>query len=178
MKLIAISEQQLKNPQYYKSIKLKHIVISITSSDKSENAIPYNVSRLDTLHLKFDDVEDIDNRFIYFDRGMAKEIFEFVEKNCSQVDLIVVQCESGQSRSVAVASALSKIINYVDDAIFTTGVPNMFVYATILDCYFSNMNYDTIWPKINYLRKQSMLQYLTPSQIRNVNLKRMGRLDT
>ena len=178
MKIITMGEKQLKNPQYYGAIKLKHVLISITSAERPETVLPSNVNRLSTLRLKFDDIEDLDSRYAYFDRGLAKEIIDFVDNYCYQVDVIVVQCEAGLSRSVAVGSALSKILNYTDDDIFTKGIPNMFVYTTLLDYYFSNTSYDKQWPKINYRRIQAMSQYLTPAQIKLSKMKNSRRVDT
>ena len=69
---------------------------------------------------------------------MAKEIFDFVEKHANSISLIIVQCQAGINRSVAIGSALSKILNYSDDAIYTHGIPNMFVYTIMLDYFFGN----------------------------------------
>ena len=117
MNIITLSEKEIKNVSVNSKLKEKHIVISITSAKDPEITLPKNIYRVSQLFLKFDDVQDIDERFIYFDRGMAKDIFDFVESYINSVSLIVVQCQAGISRSVAVASALSKIINYTDDKI-------------------------------------------------------------
>lgn len=178
MKILTLGERELRSPQIYGAIKYKHILISISSSDRDEMVIPPNSSRLSTLFLKFDDVEDIDSRYVYFDRSMASDIIEFVENYCAQVDLIVVQCEAGLSRSVAIGSALSKILNYTDDEIFTKGIPNMFVYTTLLDYYFSNVAHDKDWSKINYRRVQGMSKFLTPAQIKLSRMKNSRRVDT
>lgn len=166
MNFITLSEREIKDSRIYNTIKEKHIVISITSAADEEVVIPPNINRLSTLYLKFDDVQDIDSRFVYFDRSMAKDIVEFVEKYCNQISLIVVQCQAGLSRSVAVASALSKIINYADDKIYTRGIPNMFVYITILDYVFGNRFWRNEYNKISYKRSQAMSAYLNPATVR------------
>lgn len=166
MKFLTLSEREIKNSAIYNVIRDKHIVISISSAQDEETIIPPNVNRISTLYLKFDDVSDIDNRFIYFDRSMAKDILDFVELYCNQISLIIVQCQAGLSRSVAVASALSKIINYTDDKIFTKGIPNMFVYSTILDYFFGDRYWQQQYSKINQKRLQSMNMYLSPATIR------------
>lgn len=178
MKILTLGERELRSPQIYGSIKYKHVLISISSSDRDEIVVPPNAHRLSTLFLKFDDIEDIDNRYVYFDRGMAKEVIDFVENYCAQVDLIVVQCEAGLSRSVAIGSALSKILNYTDDDVFTKGIPNMFVYTTLLDYYFSNASHEKDWSKINYRRVQGMSKFLTPAQIKLSRMKNSRRVDT
>ena len=119
MKFLTLSQKQIKNSAIYNSIKEKHVVISITSAEDEEITIPFNTHRVSQLYLKFDDVQDIDSRYIYFDRSMANQILEFVEKYINSVSLIIVQCQAGLSRSVAIAAALSKIINYTDDNIYT-----------------------------------------------------------
>ena len=140
MKFLTLSQKQIKNSAIYNSIKEKHVVISITSAEDEEITIPFNTHRVSQLYLKFDDVQDIDSRYIYFDRSMANQILEFVEKYINSVSLIIVQCQAGLSRSVAIAAALSKIINYTDDNIYTKGIPNMFVYTTLLDELFVSVS--------------------------------------
>jgi len=176
MKFLTLSEREIKAPAIYNRIQEKHIVISISGSDDKETVIPNNPHRLGKLHLKFDDVEDIQEEFIYFDRGMACEIMEFVDRFCTQISLIVVQCQAGLSRSVAVASALAKIINGKDDDVFTKGIPNMFVYTTILDTVFSNPDWQAEYLKIATLRNKQLLTFLTPAMVRLYSAKNRKRL--
>lgn len=166
MEILTLSEKDMKNPQVYKCIKMSHIVISITSSDAEEVLIPPNVFRQAALHLKFDDISDIDSRYVYFTREHAREILEFVDKHITKIQLIVVQCQAGLSRSVAVGAALSKIINYSDDAVFTRGIPNMFVYTTMLDTFFGEPTWWQKYLKINTIRTKQMGRYLTPAHIK------------
>lgn len=72
MKFITLSEKEIKTPAVYNSIKEPHIVISISGVNDHETLIPNNVTRKGELHLKFDDVEDITDEYIYFDRGCAR----------------------------------------------------------------------------------------------------------
>ncbi len=176
MNIIALSEKEIKSSNIYSPIREKHVVISISGSEDTETLIPNNINRLGTLFLKFDDVEDINEKYIYFDRGQAKEILQFIEKFCSQVSLIIVQCQAGLSRSVAVASALSKIINNSDDYIFTKGIPNMFVYTTILDCFYSNPNWQTDYSRMAYLKTRAMCETLAPATVRLYTSKEKKRL--
>ena len=166
MKIITLSQREIKDARIYNTIKEKHVVISITSAQDEEITLPNNVTRVSQLFLKFDDVQDIDERFIYFDRGMAKEICDFVETHINSISLIIVQCQAGISRSVAIGAALSKIINYSDDAVYTKGIPNMFVYTTILDFFFGSRYWKNEYPKIAYKRHQAMNYYLNPATIK------------
>lgn len=177
MRFITLSQKEIKNSAIYNTIKEKHIVISITSSVDEEIVIPPNINRVSTLFLKFDDVQDIDSRFIYFDQSMAQDILDFVERYCNQISLIVVQCQAGLSRSVAIASALSKILNCVDDAIFTKGIPNMFVYTTLLDYFFGNRYWYREYSKMAQHRNKSMSQFLTPATIRLASARETKRCE-
>lgn len=177
MNILTLSEKQIKDSRIYNPIKEKHIVISITSAADREIVLPSNINRVSQLFLKFDDVQDIDSRYIYFDREMAQRILEFVEKHLNNISLIIVQCQAGLSRSVAIGAALSKIINYVDDRVYTKGMPNMFVYITLLDQLFGNRYWRKEFSKIAQRRNQAMINYLTPAQVRLSNALDMKRTE-
>lgn len=175
MKFLTLSEQDIRSAKYTQ-IRDNHIVISISGSEDKETIIPNNPNRMGKIHLKFDDVEDIVEDYTYFDRGCAREILEFVDKYCTSVPLIVVQCKAGLSRSVGVASALAKIINGRDDDVFTKGIPNMFVYTTILDQFFGNPDWSSTYPKISTIRNRQLAQFLTPAMIRLYSAKNRKRV--
>lgn len=176
MKFLTLSEREIRTPAIYNQIRDKHIVISISGSDDNETQIPNNPNRLGKLHLKFDDVEDIVETYIYYDRGCAQDVLDFVERFCTQISLIVVQCQAGLSRSVGLASAIAKIINGRDDDVFTKGIPNMFVYTTTLDYFFGNPNWASDYPKISTVRNKMLSQFLTPAQIRLYSAKNRKRV--
>jgi hypothetical protein len=176
MRFLTLSEQQIKTPTIYNQIKEKHIVISISGSDDKETIVPNNPNRMGLLRLKFDDVEDIQEQYVYYDRGLAAETLDFVERYCTQVSLIVVQCKAGLSRSVGLASALSKIINGKDDDVFTKGIPNMFVYITTLEYVFANPDWQSVYYKISTIRNKQLLQFLSPAMIRLSAAKSKKRL--
>ncbi len=167
MRFLTLAAKEIKAPAIYNNIKSKHIVISISGSADTETVIPTNINRVAELHLKFDDVSTIDQRFIYFDQSMATDIINFVNKHCNNVSLIICQCQAGLSRSVAVAAALAKILNYRDDDVFTKGIPNMFVYSTILDSFFGNLYWRKEWARMNTQRTHAMTGcLLSPAVIR------------
>ncbi len=68
----------------------------------------------------------------------AKRILNFVDKYGKEVDLLVVHCEAGISRSAGVAGALSLIYNGSDEYYFKEYLPNMLVYRKILNAYMKN----------------------------------------
>ena len=166
MQFLTLSEKDIKTPAIYSAISIPHIVISISGSEDNETTVPVNHSCMGVLHVKFDDVEDISENYLYFDRSMAGEILDFVERKITGISLIVVQCKAGLSRSVATASALAKIINGKDDDVFTKGIPNMFVYTTLLDYFYSNPYWSEEYSKISMLRNKMLAQLLPPSVFR------------
>ena len=172
MQFLTMSQKDIMSMNY-QSIKVDHILISISSSSSSEFIIPAHTFRLGELKLKFDDVSELDSRYIYFNQGLAEDILNFVNSRINTVKLIIVNCEAGLSRSVAIASALSKIINYTDDAIFTRGIPNMLVYTTMLDYFFNNYERKS-WGNILNYRNCSMQQYLSPAKISLSYIKNKG----
>ena len=150
MHFITLNTKQLNSPAYT-SLKLPHLLITITDAGK-QIKVPAILHCKKRLHLNFSDIEGVDENG--FDMSMAKDILDFVNDKAHLVDLIVVQSEHGIGRNTAVASALSKIINHKDDSVFSHGLANMFVYSTILDAYF--MEKPLKWPRIDYLRKESV----------------------
>lgn len=168
MKFTTMSEKQLQNE--YQSIKDSHILISISSPNR-DIKLPKTPFRLDQLILKFDDVEDIDNKFIHFDMDMAEQILTFVNLNIDRIKRIVIHCEAGISRSVAVASALSKIINNYDDELFNSGIPNMLVYVTLLDRFFADTKSNIKYNKLSYIRKDSLKRIMSPAMYRMAEYK-------
>ena len=68
-----------------------------------------------------------------FDESYAKQILDFVKKYEEFVDLIVVHCEAGISRSAGVAGALSLILNGEDQYYFDNYLPNVLVYRKIIN---------------------------------------------
>ena len=77
---------------------------------------------------------------ILFNVKMAKHILDFVNMWKYSVDLIIVHCEAGISRSAGVASALSLILNGTDDYYFKHYLPNILCYRKILNVYIRDKN--------------------------------------
>lgn len=69
-----------------------------------------------------------------FSREHAKLILDFVETYKDKIELIVVNCEEGRSRSPAIAGALAVILNGIgsDNYFFNRYLPNSLVYKIIL----------------------------------------------
>ena len=71
----------------------------------------------------------------------AEWILAFVNDYIEKIELIVVHCEAGISRSAGIAGALSVIYNGSDEYYFKHYIPNMLVYRKILNVYMRNKKY-------------------------------------
>lgn len=161
MNFKTFSEKELNEKGKYMSYNQPHILISI-SNPKHKVNIPNSPYCKKMLSVQFDDIEQVTSEKVSFNFDIATRILNFVNEYCNLGTSIVVHCGAGVSRSIAVASALSKIINHEDDFIFSSGVPNMLVYTTLLDTYFTNNKSDNVWSSIYYLRSKSMKEKLVP----------------
>lgn len=144
-----------------------HVLISITDPESDDVVLPQGTGRMSTLHLQFHDIDvkylpeeckncggtqyiekwkDFNNgicyacspKAVHFSENDAKQILWYADVYCRQVDTILVNCEAGRSRSVAVCAALSKIYNGENSDVyfFEHYTPNMKIYRTILDTYY------------------------------------------
>jgi len=69
----------------------------------------------------------------YFNTEMAKQILDFYLEARNQVEILLVHCEAGWSRSPGIAAALSKIFTGDDMKWFSKYCPNRFVYRLIMN---------------------------------------------
>lgn len=87
---------------------------------------------------KEDEVLDDECRKLMTDQDAIK-IKDFIEKinKENNIDLLIIHCHAGISRSAAVAAAISKIFNGTDTQYFYSNKfnPNMFVYNKILKAF-------------------------------------------
>lgn len=104
-------------------------------------------NRVGLLQLSFWDVSQAlrgMKSVIPFTRYHSTQILEFVEEVWEQIDVLLVHCEAGMSRSPAIAAAIDKIYHDEDDVWFNTRTPNMLVYRTILEHHFGSGYKDQI----------------------------------
>lgn len=117
----------------------KHINISISDIDQPNTKLSKLTSRVDTMFLKFFDFDEIRPKMpkelkeSLFNKSLAKAIWKFVDKYKDEVNLIVINCEAGISRSAAVGAAISKILNGNDDDFFKHFIPNRLVYRKMME---------------------------------------------
>lgn len=90
---------------------------------------------------------DVSNPHVYNDERLevrcftpelAHKILDFVEEVLPKIDVLLVHCEAGLSRSPAIAAAISNIYwgPEMDKVYFKHFTPNTFVYQTLLTEYF------------------------------------------
>lgn len=93
---------------------------------------------IDDMLIVCDDISswerNIKDQRICFSEKNAADILDFVEKNKKAIDLLIIACEAGISRSSGAAAALGKIYLGNDAFIFDSEQyrPNMYIYQMIL----------------------------------------------
>lgn len=91
-----------------------------------------DVNREGLLQLMFADTADPD-RTDSFTASHAAELLDFVEQFWDRVEVLLIHCEAGMSRSPGVAAALSRIY-YGDDGPWGEyDFPNGLVYQRLVD---------------------------------------------
>ena len=171
MNFVTFSEKEVTQTSKYTDFSEPHLLISITNPNHKV-VIPKSHYCKQVLNIEFEDTEDVSiNSFNY---DLAHQVLDFVNSHISTASAIVVHCGAGVSRSVAVASALSKIINHTDDNIFSYGIPNMLTYITLLDAYFMDKHIDSRWTSIYYHRDKNLKNRLDAgvNRLREYNIKK------
>ena len=156
IKFYVLSRKEIENKEMYNRIRVPHILISINESEMDLAKISENKDNKYTLRLIFNDIDQQEENGILFNNNKALQVIDTVDEYLQDMRNIVVHCHAGVSRSVAVASALSKILNNEDDRIFKAGCPNMLVYNTILNTYFLEDNFHEKWSNIWKVRKTNL----------------------
>lgn len=109
--------------------------ISINCPD-GDTAKINKVKQMGYLHLVFWDAEfpreSYEPQHI-FNKDMANEVWDFIEEIWDKVDVLMLHCLLGQSRSPAIAAAISKVKYGVDQDFFDFHTPNMTVYRIMLN---------------------------------------------
>ena len=114
-------------------VDVKHIVISFRDPELEKAELPETNLRVGELYLAFHDLDEKCGDYKLFTKDDAKEIWKFINKHLSEIEMIIVNCEAGISRSSAVAAAISKILNGNDDDFFKYFIPNRLVYRKMME---------------------------------------------
>lgn len=111
--------------------EVPYVVISISDPDQSDVLLPPSPHLQDILRLRFHDIEQPYGDFILMVPRQAQEISDFVHRWQPTVELMVVQCEGGISRSAAVAAAIAHRFYGDDSYFFDEYLPNLHVYNLV-----------------------------------------------
>jgi predicted protein tyrosine phosphatase len=116
---------------------LPHIVISVRDPESKVPILPNNPNRFAILDLDFNDIDGKQiPGFKTFSEEDAASILKVVGLTFPYINLILVNCEAGISRSAGIGAALSKLCGLSDEEFFNPRGPyrpNRWVYRTILD---------------------------------------------
>ena len=118
------------------STEEKHINISIANPKAPRAKLPKLESRVDALFITCADSCKVGYKVSkgdLFNKSLAEAVWRFVDKYKDEVDLIVVNCELGISRSSGMSAAISKILNGDDMDFFKYFIPNMDVYRKMME---------------------------------------------
>jgi predicted protein tyrosine phosphatase len=110
--------------------------ISVSSSE--DFAVLDETNRVGLLRLVFEDTTE-PGKLGAFNGALAMEVLDFVEAVWDKVEVFLVHCEVGLSRSPAIAAALSRI-HYGDDGPWLEhDFPNPLVYHVLVEMHARRM---------------------------------------
>lgn len=112
------------------------VIISINDTYDTPNQFHPNANIKDVLYLSFNDVSSVDNDCMSPEH--AKAILDFVHKWHGKVELIIVHCRAGKSRSSGICAAIMRVLGYDDREIFANPrfCPNMHCYKLVLKAHY------------------------------------------
>lgn len=113
-------------------------IISISDVGEPPNHFSDNPNIKDVCRLWFDDVNTGEKNCIT--AADANTILDFVDRVLNKVDLLIIHCAAGISRSAGIAAALMLILNGSDAAIFDNPryCPNSACYNAVLRAHFGS----------------------------------------
>lgn len=115
-----------------------YAVISI--QDYKRNGFGFRFVENDLCHgvltLLFDDIEKPVDGYKIFDSEQANAIIEFVKKSM-EVEILLIHCYAGQSRSSAVGAFVVKMLGGDNGNYFKYRTPNAHVYQMLLNVWES-----------------------------------------
>ena len=130
--ILVMSEAQARYAFHNKP----YAIIGFTDTDRIFPEYYESENLVDTLVLSVDDITEPEENRVLFSYIHALQILAFVERHKNDIDLLIVHCVAGISRSPAVAAALSKIYginNY--HTYFTLYRPNEHVFNVLMRVY-------------------------------------------
>jgi len=118
-------------------VREPYVVISISDPGTKKPRIRQPPLCRGILSLRFHDAEPIDDFKLLPDIKLmtpnhAKRIWRFILEHSDAIQIAVVHCEQGMSRSPAVAAALCRLLGGNDSRFFQNYAPNRFAYELVL----------------------------------------------
>lgn len=144
MQLLVMSRDEIEDYNMQEN-KYDSIVISISDIGGIEPFItPGERNKINkVLSLQFNDTERDDNISGGIEEKHVEAIYNFILDYLDRVDMLIVQCVKGESRSAGVAKAIKEIFEIEDDEIdpeyikyaLHVGfkIPNRLVYSKVLE---------------------------------------------
>ena len=115
-------------------VRSAYVVISIYDPDRERPRVKKQSGLRAVLQLAFHDAEPpAHGELLLMSRDQADEIWRFIDEHRNEVDAVVVHCESGVSRSPAVAAALCASFGGDAATFFEEFQPNGHVYQLVRD---------------------------------------------
>jgi len=108
-----------------------YVVISVTDPDKPDVLLQLSPNLRGLLRVRFHDIHRPKPGFILMDADQANEIAGFVRQWHDKVEIVVIQCEGGISRSAAIAAAIAHRFSGDDLYFFQKFLPNQHVYDLV-----------------------------------------------
>lgn len=117
-----------------------YALISIRDPDKPSVRYKRASGLRGALELAFHDAEPVSGgklpaKIVLFDDEQARIICDFVAAQRSEVDVFVIHCEQGMSRSPAVAAGVATMLGESTDLFFSDYQPNRFVYDILVEVW-------------------------------------------
>lgn len=136
---LILSRKQLKEYNWDK--KKKYGVISISKPGEEPSWLKLEDYIFGIIKLGFYDVEEtFDVEIFAMSDDDAEAIIDFCNIIMPSVDILIVQCDAGISRSAGVGAAISKYYFGDDQWVFNTKRPNMHCYTTVLKKFYEKEN--------------------------------------
>ena len=121
----------------------KWAVISITEPNEDWPVITQTESCKGILKLAFHDIDKPQEPYILFSEVQAKQVLDFAKQMVdAKIEVLIVHCFAGWSRSPAVAAALAKIYEQNDEPYFRDFRPNAYVYRLLLNTHHQEESHD------------------------------------
>ena len=130
-----------------------HIIVSITDPGTLPAILRQNHQTKGVLRLEFEDVDGDQPDAMTTEQ--AEAIANFINEHKDSIDIIVVHCEAGVSRSAGVAAAISLVVNGDDTKFFHNPkfCPNIWCYRLVLDAFDLMLKEDEIAEKLSASEK-------------------------